>query len=77
MMEPVTSGHIRAIGHDGTTLRVEFTNGAIHEYEHVAPEEFLKLKMAPSVGKYFHDQIKTKIQSRQVQPGKKVPYKWP
>jgi hypothetical protein len=56
-MQPITgSSQIAAVGYrpESQTLRVEFANGAVYEYEGVAQQVFDGLMAAPSVGSYFH-----------------------
>jgi hypothetical protein len=59
-MKPVTSSNIAAIGHDGNALHVQFKSGAgaTHKYIGVPPELHEAMLTAPSVGKFFHKNIK-------------------
>ena len=57
-MQSVQSSNIRAIGHDGSMLRVEFSNGSTYDYEGVPSRVFDDLVSADSVGRYFAQNIK-------------------
>ncbi len=58
--KPVTSSHIKSVGYDPTslTLTVEFFDKAVWAYAPVTMEEYAELSNAPSVGKFFHRNIK-------------------
>lgn len=58
----VTSSNIKSIGYDGTTLEVEFKNGAIWQYKDVPREKYDELMSAPSIGSYFAKNIKGKFE---------------
>ena len=62
------SSNIRAVGYDDETreLRVTFLNGATYSYSAVPPETFEGLKSSPSVGSYFHHQVKPRHAGRRV-----------
>lgn len=53
-MTPVDSSQIKAMGHSGEVMRIEFHSGAEWEYIPVTHEEFKNLLHAPSVGKAFN-----------------------
>lgn len=57
-LTPVESSQIKAIGHEGTTLTVEFKNGSVYEYANVPPTLHQHLMGAESVGKFFSQYIK-------------------
>ena len=59
-MQAVQSSNIMAIGHDAESqvLRVEFNTGAVYEYAGVSQAVFDALVSAPSVGRYFAENIK-------------------
>ena len=59
-MEMVSSSNIRAIGHDAETetLTIEFVTGTVYEYAGVSSETYEEFKSAPSVGAYFHQNIR-------------------
>ena len=58
--KPVESSNIVSIGHDGkNTLEVEFKRGGIYQYSPVSSEGFIQMQQAESVGKYFHQNIKS------------------
>ena len=69
-MRPVNSSNIAKIGYDvrDQELHVEFTNGARHAYQGVAPSDYAALAGAESVGKHFHAAIRNGgFQSRKVE----------
>lgn len=57
-MIQVESSQIAAIGHSGTTLRVEFKRGGVYDYANVGADMFERLKGAESVGSFFSQNIK-------------------
>jgi lysyl-tRNA synthetase class 2 len=63
----VNSSNLRAVGHDGRTLTIEFHGGRIYEYDGVPREEFLGLLQAGSPGGYFHAHIKDRYHSNRIQ----------
>lgn len=73
-MIPVESSNIKAVGWEPTsevsehgTLRVEFRNGAVYEYDDVPRLVFTELVGAESVGAYFHREIKGRYPTRKVE----------
>ena len=64
-MTPVTSSNIKAIGTDGSKLRVQFHTGAPWEYEDAAHHHDPMLS-ADSPGGYFHANVKGKHEGRMV-----------
>lgn len=52
-MNPVTSSHIEAIGHDGDEMRVKFKSGGTYVFKGVKADEFENFKSAKSIGKHF------------------------
>jgi hypothetical protein len=58
-MQPVSSSNIAAIGFNSetNTLRVEFNNGGVYDYES-SQQEYEEILNASSVGSYFHRNIK-------------------
>lgn len=57
-MTAVTSSNIVAVGHEGETMRIQFTNG-LYEYKPVSEKEFVHLRDAESVGRYYHQNKST------------------
>lgn len=52
-MHAVKSSNVAAVGHENGVTRVVFKSG--HAYDHDdTPEEFEKLRTAPSVGSHYH-----------------------
>jgi hypothetical protein len=55
---PVTSSHIAAYRVNGSTLILQFLNGAIYEY-HLLPEHIIEgFVNAASKGEFFHNFLK-------------------
>jgi len=65
--QPVASSNIKSLGHDGSTLEVEFTNGRIYRYAEVSPEVFQGLLGAESVGKHFNQNVKGRFVGEKVE----------
>lgn len=59
-MIPVSSSTISAMGHDevSKTMKVEFKNGSVYQYQNVEGELFSSIVGAESVGKAFDAKIK-------------------
>jgi hypothetical protein len=64
----VNSGSIRSVGYDARaqTLEVEFSNGALVQYERVAAEIHRRFLAAPSPGSYFRDEIEDVYTARRI-----------
>lgn len=60
-MNAVKSSNIGAIGYDAGSgkLRVSFNDGALYEYSDVPQGTYDSLMAAPSVGSYFHRNVRT------------------
>jgi hypothetical protein len=56
--EAVKSTQIKSIGHDGSALEVEFSNGAVYRYPGVPAHIHQQMIGAESVGKFFGKHIK-------------------
>jgi hypothetical protein len=56
----VQSSHIMRVGYDSDKqlLKIVFRNGGTYHYSNVPDSIFNEIRMAPSVGKYFHQTIK-------------------
>lgn len=56
----VTSSDIRSIGYDEATetLEIEFMSGGIYQYYAVPAIVFEGLTSAPSIGKFFHSNVR-------------------
>lgn len=67
MME-VESSNIHSIGHDAehNTMRVKFRNGTEYEHKDMNAEQFEAFRSAPSVGSYYHANIKGKFEHRRI-----------
>jgi hypothetical protein len=59
-MHDVESSLIASIGYDAESrkLYVNFHKGGSYVYEEVGPEVYQELKAAPSVGRFFLNEIK-------------------
>lgn len=68
--KPVTSMNLASVGYDAQkkTLEVEFKMGGVHQYAEVPPRVHTELINAPSVGAYFHQNIRYKYPSKKVSP---------
>lgn len=64
---PVSSSGIKSIGHDGSRLHVEFSSGAVHEYDGVTPEAHAELMAADSIGSHFSKHIRPKFTSKRLE----------
>jgi hypothetical protein len=54
---PVKSSHIASIGHDGTTLEVEYASGVVYRYSNVPEESFNSILTGESVGRGLRQAI--------------------
>ncbi|MGD2071961.1 MAG: KTSC domain-containing protein [Candidatus Thorarchaeota archaeon] len=65
---PVKSSSINSIGYDiiEQILEVEFTRGAIYQYEDVPAFRVVEFIFADSVGKYFSQNIKNNFKYRKI-----------
>ena len=59
-MIPVRSSAIRAVGFDGSTLRVEFRSGRVYDHPHVPESVYRGLMSASSKGWYYSRNIRGK-----------------
>lgn len=59
---PVKSSNLAAVGYDAKrqVLRVQFVNGSTYDYHGVEPELHEDLLAAPSIGGFFHREIRSK-----------------
>lgn len=67
-MTPLSSSNLAGADYDGATrvLTIEFTNGAVYEYEGVPAEVFADLLGSSSPGSYFYRQIKGRFPYQRV-----------
>lgn len=65
---PVSSSNIKSVGYDPVkkTLQVEFQSGAVHSYADVPANLYSHLLAAPSVGHFFHANIRDRFPSAHV-----------
>lgn len=59
-MIPVKSSTIKAVGHDGKDLHIEFVSGGNYVFHDVPAKLFGQLLKAPSIGSFFHRNVKGK-----------------
>ena len=58
VMHKVASTNIAAIGHEGSTMVVQFHNGSVFHYAGVNQVKFDAVRSAKSVGSAFHKHVK-------------------
>lgn len=58
--EAVTSSNLVSVGYDqsSSTLEIEFKDGRLYQYFGVPPNVFRELVSAPSVGQFFHQNVR-------------------
>ena len=54
---PVKSSHIASIGHEGTTLEVEYASGVVYRYTGVDADQFAGILSGESVGRGLRQAI--------------------
>lgn len=59
-LHPIDSTFVAALGHDGTTLAVQFTNGKVFHYADVPEEVYREVASAPSVGSTFSKLVRSR-----------------
>jgi len=64
----IVSSNIRSVGYDpgSSTLEVEFNSGSIYQYLNVPKDEYERLMIASSKGRYFNTNIKGEYQDVKV-----------
>lgn len=63
---PVESSCLSSVGHQGTTLELEFRTGSVYAYAEVPADEYCALLAAPSLGRYFHAHIRGRYPYRRL-----------
>src|SRR5438128_2532557 len=60
-MQPVDSSSIKELGYDpfSGTLAVRFYSGSTYHFKGVSQEAYESLSSAESIGKHFHEKIKS------------------
>jgi len=58
-LEPVQSSNIKAIGHEGKSLFVQFQSGEVWEYTPIPVQVYEELIKARSIGAHFHKWIRS------------------
>ena len=66
--KPVTSMNLASVGYDAQekTLEIEFKTGGTYQYPDVPPRVHAELINAPSVGAYFHQNIRKQYPAKKV-----------
>ena len=59
-MKPVDSSQLKAVGHDGKNLFIEFHKGGVYVYPKIDKKHVDGLMKTESKGKYFSEHIKYK-----------------
>lgn len=64
---PVVSSNISEVAHNPDTqeMEVKFANGNTYIYSGVSAQKYNQLLLAPSVGQFFHTNIRASHPSRQ------------
>lgn len=59
----VSSSAIRSVGYDeaSQTLEVEFPKGEVYRYSEVPASVYREMLIAPSIGHYFHANVRNKF----------------
>jgi hypothetical protein len=67
--QAVTSSNIKAVGHDPTrnVLEVEFSNGAVWQYDGVPRELADQLVKSDSVGRFFAQNVRNQFPAKRVE----------
>ncbi|WP_343565235.1 KTSC domain-containing protein [Kiloniella sp. b19] len=63
---PVRSSNIASAGYENGTLEIAFVDGGVYQYFNVPEYVYQGLMSAASKGRYFHDHIKDRYQTRKV-----------
>ena len=66
---PVVSGNVKAIGHDGTMLEVEYLDGSVYACP-AGLEETANILLAPSIGAHLAQHFKGRLQRVTAAPAK-------
>jgi len=66
--QPVRSSNIKSVGYDPATqtMEVEFVSGGVHQYAGVPAAKHEAMLKAPSIGKYFHREVRRSHKSKPV-----------
>lgn len=59
-MTPVTSSAVSALGYEpaSKTLHVQFSNGRLHEFPNIEPDEYQRFLHADSIGRHFNQHFR-------------------
>lgn len=66
-LKPVKSSNIKAIGHDGADLHVEFANGGRYSYAGVPGELHQRLMQTDSPGKFLRAHVVGKFPHQKIE----------
>lgn len=64
---PVSSNCIASVGYENGALEIAFVDGGVYQYFNVPKHIYPDLISAASKGQYFHDHIKDKFQTIEVE----------
>lgn len=67
-LKPVQSSNIKAVGHDGADLHVEFANGGHYSYAGVPDELHQRLANSHSPGKFLQAHVIGKFPHTKIDP---------
>lgn len=64
----INASNIRSVGYDPASrvLEVEFTSGAVYQYENVSAETHRRLMQSSSAGSFFKDNIEEEYRARRI-----------
>lgn len=54
----VASSNLDSVGYSDGVMRIHFKSGSLYEYHNVTESLYIDLISAPSIGKFFSDNIK-------------------
>lgn len=66
--DPVKSSNLKSVGYDiaSQTLEIEFHEGRVYQYAGVKEAVYRALLRAPSLGSYFHKNIRSQYKFRRI-----------
>jgi len=62
----VSSSNLQSVGYEQDTLEIEFKQSGVYQYYHVPEIVYKNLITAPSLGKFFHYNIKDRYPYKKV-----------
>lgn len=64
--QAVSSSNIESVGYQDGSMQVKMRLGKNYEYKSVPPEIHAALMSSPSMGKYFHSNVRGKFEHSEV-----------